>query len=62
MARKSTQRTATRQYVTTFEHEGRKWGESVTAESLRAAELHAKNQAYTRGLRIVSTLPLNPSA
>jgi len=35
-------------------------GESVKAESLKAAELHAENQAYVRGLRIVSTLPLDP--
>ncbi|SKB51096.1 hypothetical protein [Luteibacter sp. 22Crub2.1] len=62
MARTTAPRNARRQYVTTFEHEGRKWGESVAAESLKAAELHAENQAYTRGLRIVSTLPLNPDA
>ncbi|WP_285401117.1 hypothetical protein [Luteibacter sp. ME-Dv--P-043b] len=60
MARTSTARTALSSYVTTFEHEGRKWGESVKAESLKAAELHAENQAYVRGLRIVSTLPLDP--
>lgn len=29
MARTTASRTARRQYVTTFEHEGRKWGESV---------------------------------
>ncbi|WP_036142834.1 hypothetical protein [Luteibacter sp. 9135] len=62
MTRKSTARTPLSSYVTTFEHEGRKWGESVQADSLKAAELHAENQAYTRGLRIVSTLPLNPGA
>jgi len=60
MARTTASRTATRTYVTTFEHKGRKWGESVKADSLKSAELHAENQAHTRGLRIVDTLPLNP--
>lgn len=60
MARTTASRTALRSYVITFEQEGRKWGESVSADSLKAAELHAENQAYTRGLRVVSTLPLNP--
>lgn len=59
MAR-TNQRTALRTYVTVYESEGRRWGESIPAESLKSAELHAENQAYVRDLRIVHTLPLNP--
>lgn len=60
MTRKSTARNPARSYVTIFESEGRKWAETVLADELRAAELHAENQAYTRDIRIVHTLPLNP--
>ena len=39
MARTTAQRTARRFYVTTFALEGRRWAESVEAESLDAAVL-----------------------
>lgn len=58
MARKSTVRTALRQYVTVFESEGRKWGERTVAVTLLDAELLAATEAQARDLRVVSTLPL----
>jgi hypothetical protein len=62
MARKSASRNPLRSYVTVFEHEGRKWAESCKAEALYDAELHASNEARSRGIRVISTVPLNPEA
>jgi hypothetical protein len=62
MARKTLVRTALRQYVTVFESEGRKWGERSVAVTLLDAELLAATEAQARGLRVVSTLPLDPEA
>lgn len=62
MPRKSTTRNPLRSYVSIFELEGRKWAESCKAEALYDAELHASNEARSRGLRVISTVPLNPEA
>lgn len=60
MARNAAKRTALKTYATQYEHEGRHWLESVKAVALYDAKLHTRNEARQRGLRVISTLSLNP--
>ncbi len=53
-------RTPQSNYSIQFESEGRRWCESHKAGSIYDAELHAANQARSRRIRVIVTLPLNP--
>jgi hypothetical protein len=55
-------RTSLNTYGVTFESEGRRWIESHKAAAIYDAELHASAQARERGIRVISTLPLNPQS